>query len=265
MNKKFSLILITILSIFILTACEKQVCSYCGEEKYCETYKVLDTERSICKECMNNPEVTASNNVINEYQAAPLDDSLFGVGSDRHNKNNNVSENQNTSNISENTSAENTDSTNSVSKTEDTANNQFSNNDTASQTSSYDSREDVVGRLAPLLSSSGLQLSPSPDNKKIYSIVGSDGNNTGITLTFDNNSNNKLSLNIARNSSADNAAYTNTCISAALAFINSTDYNQIGYDIYNNACQYGNYTKYGCRFYYMDNSDNSAEFDISYQ
>lgn len=272
LNLKKHLTFVCILfSMLLLTGCEKQVCSYCGETKYCDTYKILDTERYICKECKDNPDVTVSGNVVNEYQAEPLDDSLFGVGSDRHKKSE-VSENsvdeQTSDQISQeenntpNTSVTNTDN----SQASDTDNNTSSS--AQSQSSSYDSREDIISRLAPLLASSALQLAPSPDSKKIYTITKTDGTDAGITLTFDTNSSGKLTLNVAKSTDGDNTSYTNTCISTALAFINMDDYNQTGYEIFNNACQYGNYTKNGCRFYYMDNSDGSnpaAEFDISFQ
>ena len=78
--KFLPLLLIAIAYCFILTACQEQICSYCGEEKVCQDYDVLGTTRHICEDCIDNPAISTSGNVILDYASEYVDPSLYGVG-----------------------------------------------------------------------------------------------------------------------------------------------------------------------------------------
>lgn len=282
------LIFVGILFSCIFTACEKQTCDYCLEEKYCDEYKILDTTRYICKDCMKNPSIAVSGNVVNHYKAEPLDPSLFGVGSTQYKQS---LENQNNANNSEvaanpenstpnttnnnsdispennnNSNPDNNSNNNETNSSEDSQNspdeNNTNNND--NNTSNASGMSDITDRANSLLSNSGLRLVKSSDNN--FDVQDQNGNNTGISFSFDSDNQGRPKLNVKSNSTSN--SFTNTCIASALAFVNSTDIEGKGYEIFNNACQYGNYAKDNCRFYYMDDTDGDSmevTFDISYQ
>lgn len=265
MKKKYHA-LAFLFSILILSGCGKVACSYCGEEKFCEEYNILDTTRYICQDCANDPNVTLSSNVVSEYQAAPLDDSFFGIGSDRNKK-----ETSDDNEANADSSAEESSTSDYYDSSENNENNTLESipETQTSANSNSVGKDEILSRLAPLMSSTNLLLAPGA-NANEYSVSQSTGDNTDVTIQFNTDSNGKCSLVITKQGKNNIAPFTNSCINASLAFIDSTDYSQTGYEIYNNTCQHDTYTKYGCIFTYKDNenasgSDAFATYTISFQ
>ncbi len=58
MKKKVLAVVITLLTfVALFSGCgNKVVCDYCGEEKKCETKRLLDEEINICDDCMDELE-----------------------------------------------------------------------------------------------------------------------------------------------------------------------------------------------------------------
>lgn len=285
MNKSRAIFKIALfLSIIILTACEKQVCSYCGEEKYCEEYKIIDTTRYICKECMDDPNITTSGNVVAEYQAPPLEPSDFGVGSDRNKTQNQQTDNTNAStensnynyNSSENSSdvtfenGENNDyssDTNINNDISNASNDQVSNN-------SQKSKDQLLGEIAASLASANMQLSPDSSAEDAYGINFSTGEYAGVKLQFKQGSNGKPALSICKYGSDSDSAedtFKSVCVYSSLAFINSNDYDGSGSTIYTSTKGNGSFESDACNFTYNSSPSSNesegaplAEFMISY-
>ncbi len=60
---------ICIMLVFLLplSGCGREVCDYCGETRFCENYDINGTERHICKDCLNDPQIGIYGNVVREY------------------------------------------------------------------------------------------------------------------------------------------------------------------------------------------------------
>lgn len=53
MKKKVTVLLLTVVTVFSLTACGKFTCDFCGEEKSGSSYKAtfLGVDMTVCKDC----------------------------------------------------------------------------------------------------------------------------------------------------------------------------------------------------------------------
>jgi len=242
---------------FSLCACGKQVCDYCGEEKNCTEYNILGTTRMICDDCLGNPSNATSGNVLREYSQLYEDGVLTypKVASDNEVASENTAASE-TSVVSEdNLSEEN------ISASVNAA--------TAAPTASAMSMDSFRQSLSETFSIQGFTLLPVDETNHEYVLY--EGNtDLGIHFILSSSQNLKPALVVEKYASASSSDYTSVCISCALLFLNSTDYDTLGYSIYNNACQYGNYTYDGVRFLYMENSDSevadglpAVTFDIS--
>lgn len=254
-----------------LCACSKQICSYCGQEDYCDEYDILGTTRFICDTCLANPESSLSGNVINEYAATPYD---FGTASDNESNgsqsNPAVSENASATPVSDNNSDNSATTMENTSDNNSSAGNPSTGTDNAVATSTA-TKDSVLNALAAKLSSASFQLSPDESDSNVFYLY-SGSQNLNIRYVFSTTASGKVKLSIEKLSGASSSDYTCACIYSALAFLNSDDYNGTGYNVYNSTCQYGNYTYGGCRFYFMENTQEEANqglplatFDISYQ
>lgn len=53
--------------LILTTGCGKEVCSYCGESRFCDEYDINGTTRYICKDCLNDPNIGIYGNVVRDY------------------------------------------------------------------------------------------------------------------------------------------------------------------------------------------------------
>ena len=83
-----------------------------------------------------------------------------------------------------------------------------------------------------------------------------------VIFNFTKDTNDKDKLVIYMEQDGDTAVHTKACIHAILSFIDSNDYSGLGYDIYNNAYQYGNYNYGNNNFYYILSSEKEIENGI---
>ncbi len=261
-NKSFKnkpvLLLLFIFVLLSFTSCgQKNTCSFCGEVKECKKYEILGVERYICNDCINNPDIV-SNNVITEYKAEPVDPYYYTSASASGNEASDASS----------TDASSSDSNSEVSVSD---NSSASANQISAPVSQNLSKSDIVSGLNENLANYGMSITAA-DGTDNYSVLNSAGADADIKLVFTSSSSGKPKLSIEKGANASSSDYTNTCISGILSYLSSNDVTGTGYNVYNNAIMYGNFTLDGCRFYYMDNSPNNSEnntslatFDISFQ
>ncbi len=71
-NHSFKIIfsLLLLLIALPLSGCVRAVCSYCGEEKFCKEFDILGVKRNICSDCLSNPAIGLSGNVVRDYSTA---------------------------------------------------------------------------------------------------------------------------------------------------------------------------------------------------
>lgn len=280
------IIVISALSALVLTGCEKQVCDYCGEEKYCEEYDILGTTRYICDDCLNTPSAGVSGNVIAQYAAEALptqepsessndtadtesaSDTTDSSSSSESVQTSDASQTSATATSSSDTGTSNIPESTTNSNTSATSNDETTTNAPAaaapaSSTNIYLTRDEALNTISASIADSGLTIVADDNASATYKIM-SGGNSTGISIKFSNGNNGTLAASVTKSASSSDTDYATCCINTALAFLGSTDVSGTGYTLYNTALEHGNYTKDSCRFYYMEDG-NSASFDISFK
>ena len=239
-----------ILLLTTLTACAKQTCSYCGQSTYCTEYDILGTTRYICDSCLGNVNAGISGNVIDDYASELVDPALYHPS-----LSDNVPEELpdmviNASDVLEPSSVSQDLLPSSIPEESNVTENEPAVSETPVSTRSID---DIVSAVSASLSASDYYIQPFDDNPDSYSIYhGND--DTHISFTFSNDGHLKLSVNKEEGGEDDD--FSVICIHASLAFLGSTDYDNLGYDIYNQTLQYSNYTQDDCHFLFYNSSEN---------
>lgn len=292
-NPAVYLICLFTLTITLLTGCGEQECSYCGELKNGEEYDILGTTRFICTDCLNNPAAhILSGSVINEYASRPITESdniiiasdYFSTPVDP------MANGDYRSDDFENISTNNDDFINEDFHDEENyvdANDSFDDQqanyeEVASEVPNESSSTDydasiglgprdyntIMATLNSVYVSAGMQLVPQNGDNTVFNITNA-GSDLGIQFVFTNGNNGYLALSIQAYKEANASDYTTACINAILAYTGSNDYNGLGYDIYNNATNNGNYAYANCHFYSTPLNDSDApnapvsSFDIT--
>ena len=278
-KKHYNELLYTILIMicFFLCGCEKQICSYCGQEKYCDEYDILGVTRYICDDCLGNPLSSLSGNVISDYESELVDPTLYtATAIEAYNaivgiSQNTAAQSQVSSNMppSDSIAEINEDIPSSDSSSINVSS--LSDNTSQAQSSPSQSKDTVISNVAAKLSNHNMYLMPIDEAPDRYALYLNDSY-TDIDFDFSASSNEKAKLTISKNGNATDTNFTTACIDASLAFIGNDDYSGTGFDIYNTSNQYGNYTFSGCRFYYTISSDIEIKeggplvtYEISFQ
>ena len=264
------LLIFTLAYCIVLTGCEKQICSYCGEEKECDEYDILGTKRYICGDCLGDMNMSLSGNVIIDYESSLVDPALYLPGGS-------VSEDEafvagNLGSVSDNSQITSEDILSIPDMAETTSSDNL-RSESAVDSGSSDSRLDkdaIVGAVASMLSGYNYYIQPDEDNKDVYHIYfGSE--DAKVVASFSTTSSGNTSVIVSMLEGALDDDFSNVCINMNLAFLGSTEYEQDGFNIYNNAKNYGNYSSGGCKFYYLDGlvpADNDgvvATYEIKYE
>lgn len=265
MRNKLLLLTIVLLQCILMAGCEKQICSYCGEEKECDEYDILGTKRYICSDCLGSTAMSLSGNVIVEYESDLIDPAQYLPSTSVSDNDTFVAGDlgQVSDNSSEGITAEDILSMDIPSNTNE-------EKEQSSPSSSSKGKDEIVGNAAALLSSYNYYIQPDTDNPDAYHIYyGSD--DAKIIVEFIESSTGVASATIRLLEGAKEEDFTNVCINMNLAFLGSADYEQDGKGVYNSAQSYGNYSNGGCKFYYMDgleaadNDGATATYEIKYE
>ena len=229
-----------------LTGCEgKQVCSYCGEEKYCKEYTIIDKTRFICDDCLNSELNPTSANVIFDYTSELLDPSVYGIISE-----DSVSEEFQDTPESE----EESDNSPTLEEIMNTPHIAEENIDSESSDTTTDNS--IINKVSDKLISLGYTLEANENNENSFCLY-KDNSNIQIVFDFTNITTSKPGLTISLNNSDNENDFVRVSIASSLAFLDSNDYEGLGYSIYNNASQYGNYSYNNHGFYYLPGSPDS--------
>ena len=78
-----------------------------------------------------------------------------------------------------------------------------------------------------------------------------------FTTASNNGKTDKLTIDTY--STENSQEYVKSVIRSILAYIDSSDYDGLGHEIYNNAVQYGNYSSNGIKFYFSEGSADDIE------
>ncbi len=261
---------ITLISFFffisiLLTACQKQICSYCGRECFCTEYDVLGTTRYICDECLSNPRAAISGNVINDYESDLIDPAVYQANA-IENYNDHFDSSEDDSSAPDISPIASVPLVTSV-----PAENQSELRNDSSVLSADSELSSLISNISSQLATHSMSLVKSEESDLLYSLYLND-NYINIDFEFSQSSSGKPQLSISKYSEASDNDFTAACIDSSIAFIGSGDYSGDGYTIFNNSVSLGNYSYNGCRFYYTESSDIEIaegtapiKYDISYQ
>jgi len=265
-KNSFKIILISMVLLYcmILTGCEKQICSYCGQEKECDEYDILGTKRYICRDCLGDTAMSLSGNVIVDYESDLIDPALYLPASSVSDDTAFVAGDLGSvSDNNEAVSAEDVlamDIPPAKEEKEDTS---------GAGDNNHLSKDELVSAVAASLSSYNYFIQPDGDNNDKYSIY-LGGDDAKIVVVFSSNQGaGSVIVSMLEGASLDD--FTNVCISMNLAVLEGDNRDQDSNNIFNNAKSYGNYSSDGCKFYYMDglnSADNDgvvATYEIKYE
>ena len=276
-RKLFKTVIPSIIILLFLTGCGEQLCSYCGQEKNGKEYDVLGTARFICYDCMNNPEAYISGNVIWDYASSLIDPEVYVPSANLIPETEDTAEQPDSlpdiSDIMNDTadSAVNnisdivTDVSNTVANITDNEDNPDETPSVSTENSTFEpsgagQAAPIISRLNDLLSKNGYSLVNDNTLTDVYSIE-KNNTNQNIKIEFLKDDTNRMVISMAADSDQD--LFKEICINSALAYINDTDYETMGNEIYNNAYQYGNYNFDKYSFYYILSSKKELENGIS--
>ena len=130
-----------------------------------------------------------------------------------------------------------------------------SGSDPGSSSSSDDS---LVASLNRTLQADSLVLKEDKGKSRTYKLYSGD-KDTGVVFTTASNNGKKDKLTIDTYSADNSQEFVKSVIRSILAYVDSSDYDGLGHDIYNNAVQYGNYSSNGIKFYYSEGSADDIE------
>lgn len=253
-------ILMAVLCMAFLYGCDEQICSYCGEEKECDTFDILGTPRYICKDCLGNPAMSLSGNVIIEYESELVDPELYHMSG---------SVSSDDAYIAGDYRDEESVSASEILATPELPPQTSEPVSSSALPASGADKDEIVGLMAAALSSYNYYIQPDNDSNNQYHVFfGSD--NANIDIEFSGNGNStKAKVSMMEGAREDD--FSNVCININLAFLKSEDYENLGFAVFNNAKDYGNYNKNGCKFYYLDGLDPAsndgavATYEVQYE
>ncbi|OQA22628.1 MAG: hypothetical protein BWY61_01591 [Firmicutes bacterium ADurb.Bin354] len=115
-----------------------------------------------------------------------------------------------------------------------------------------------MASLNRTLQADSLVLKEDKGKSRTYKLYSGD-KDTGVVFTTASNNGKKDKLTIDTYSADNSQEFVKSVIRSILAYVDSSDYDGLGHDIYNNAVQYGNYSSNGIKFYYSEGSADDIE------
>ena len=251
-----SLFITFFLCALLLCGCGPVACDFCGRTKFCKEFDILGVTRHICNDCLNDPRIAISGNMVRIYSEMYENGSLeYPEGSPLRPDSDKNAEASPT--VSQNRTIEDilneeivinnpvTPDTYPVPVSPDTP--------AASPASSESSSGGLSG--AALISSLNGNL--ADDNMSLAAIDGRDGeyrllcggNDTCIRfITASSDTAGKDKLTIELREGASSSDYVKSVIRSVLSYTGSDDYEGLGHEIFNRTIQNGSYTSEGIRF-----------------
>ncbi len=252
-NSTAGLFILFFLCSLLLCGCGPVACDFCGRTKFCKEFDILGITRNICNECLNDPRIAISGNMVRTYSEMYENGSLeYPEGSPLR--------------PDSGSSAEATPSV-SVNRTlEDALNESIVINvptgsgDTLppapADTPAIPS-ESPTGTLSGDSLIYSLNSNLADDNMSLAAIGGRDGeyrllcsgNDTYIrfiTSPSENGTSDRLTIELREGASSSD--YVKSVIRSVLSYTDSDDYEGLGHEIFNRTIQNGSYTYGDIRF-----------------
>ncbi|MBQ9867012.1 MAG: hypothetical protein IJM34_08325 [Lachnospiraceae bacterium] len=244
------------LCALFLTGCGPVACDFCGKTKFCKTFDIVGVERHICNECLNDPSVAVSGNMVRTYSERYEDGSLkypddsplnpdYGKPKEEPSLTPAVmppaSGEINVSRYEQGTAGPTPTPVTAPTPTAASA-----SSNTASDPGKL-SGEALISALNSKLSADNMSLSPVAGKTGEYTLLSS-GNDTHIRFKTSAGSADKDKLIVEQRENASSSDYVKAAIRSILAYTGSDDYDGLGHDVYNAAIQNGSFINNGITF-----------------
>ncbi|MBR5420993.1 MAG: hypothetical protein IK115_07605 [Lachnospiraceae bacterium] len=251
---KGKLLLLFILLSLTLCACGMETCDFCGEKKFCKQFDILGVTRFICNDCLNNPLVAVSGNMVRTYSEKYEDGTLeYPEGSPLRADAGTVSEDSPSEaalpSLTPDIHVENPeppfDTSAIPNGTEPTP---VVTAPTPTAAAAGTSGSALTDALNAALAADNMLLVPKDGEGKEF-LIYSGNNDLHLAVTrTEGSSAGKDGLVVAQNNGASSSDYVKAAIRSILTCIQSEDYDGLGHDIYNQAIQKGEFRYNGVIF-----------------
>lgn len=242
-----------LLCALLLCGCGPVACDFCGKTRFCKKFDIVGIERHICNDCLNDPRIAISGNMVRTYSEKYEDGSLeypadsplnpdYGKPTEAPSGTPVPKPATGDINISRYEQGTGTSQPSSA----PTAPAAPTAAPTAAAPSSL-SGEALINALNSNLAADNMSLNPVANKSGEYTLL-SGGNDTHIRFKISAGTADKDRLTIEQGEDASSSDYVKAAIRSILAYTGSDDYEGFGHDVYNAAIQSGSFFNNGISF-----------------
>ncbi len=233
-----------LLCAFLLCACGREVCDFCGENRFCKEFDILGKTRFICRECLNNPKIAVSGNMVRTYSEMYENGTLeYPEGSplrpDSGTPTPEAAEPTALPTLTPDIHIVNPEQPTPASAGDDGA--AATPTPASAPASDKLNGQSLIDRLNESLAADNMVLQPKNVDGKEYKLF-SGNNDLHISFTPSAGTDGKNdSLVIGLGENASSSDYVKAVIRSILVYAGSKDYDGLGHDIYNQVIQNGEF------------------------
>lgn len=242
---------------FILSGCGPVECDFCGRTRFCKDFDILGVERHICNDCLNDPRIAVSGNMVRKYSE------MYENGALEYPEGSPLRPDYGTPTVSPTGTdsrvryelpsdidvlvQENIPAADSIPPTPTPTQSTAPVSAPVTSAATGLSGESLINALNGKLAADNMSLSPVPNKTGEYTLLNG-GNDTSIRFVISAGTADKDTLTIEQRENASSSDYVKASIRSILAYTGSDDYEGLGHDIYNGAIQSGNFSNSGLSF-----------------
>lgn len=234
-----------------LSGCGPTPCDFCGKTRFCKEFDIVGVTRHICNDCLNDPRVAVSGNMVRLYSEMYENGSLeYPTDSPLH------------PDYGKPTEAPSGTPTVLPSYSDisvvlpEGGSGGLNPAPTAPTPAVPSSTAPAGGKLSGEELLSSLNESLAADNMSLTPVAGKSGEytlmcggaDTGIKFKTSAGTADRDKLVIEQGENASSSDYVKSAIRSILTYMNSNDYDGLGHDIYNGAIQSGSFIYNGTTF-----------------
>ncbi len=233
--------LLLLFCCLFLGGCGREVCDFCGETKFCKEFDILGVTRFICQDCLNNPSIAISGNMVRTYSE------MYENGTLEYPEGSPLRPDSGTP-----TPAEETPSarptlipdihvSNPEEPTPTSGDAPAAVTPTEAAASAALNGQALIDRINESLAADNMVLLAKNEAAKEYKLYSGDND---LNITFKpaagaEGKNDSLVIELGENASSSD--YVKAVIRSILVYAGSKDYDGLGHDIYNQVIQNGEF------------------------
>ncbi|MBR3307565.1 MAG: hypothetical protein IKI75_09995 [Lachnospiraceae bacterium] len=277
---KRTLPVIIILFSLLLTACGAVTCDFCGRTRFCKTFDVMGVERNICSDCLDDPRIAVSGNVVRVYSEIYENGDGYPEWSPLYEATpgeeitltptpiSNILELIPEAPVGQSYTPVTDPVDEPVPSPEQPREEASSNVDPSASSAGLKGTE-LYDALAEACEEGGLSLSPSDSDSSVY-VVSAGGSDTGVRVKIIPGSGSSDGLSVEHYDPDHSSDFAKCAIRSVITLLGSDDYDGLGHEVYNQAVQLGHYDYGPFRFSFnthdaseIEKGSPSADFTIS--